>query len=114
MDHDRLELVCGFVNTFDTESGADDLDSPAALAEWLSARGLLQRGAAATTADLARTCALREALRDLLLENAGVPPAAAALETLDGQARRSRVTLGFVRSRCRSGSHPRGGRRGNG
>ncbi len=98
MDVDRLERVRGLVNTFDTETGADDLDTPAALAEWLSARDLLPPGVTATAADLARATALREALRDLLLENAGMPAVPAALETLDRQAQRSRITLRFDRA----------------
>src|SRR5579862_7773753 len=36
----RLELVRAFVNTLDIEERTDELDSPAALASWLAARGL--------------------------------------------------------------------------
>ena len=122
MDGERLELVRGLVNTFDTETGVDDLDSPAVLAEWLSVPGLLPPDAAATASDLTRTRALREALRDLLLENAGLPGAPSAYDALDRQAQRSRVMLGFGdggrlirpdgwRGRCRSRPHPGLGRR---
>ena len=34
---DRLELVRTFVNTFDTETDAEDLDDPEALIAWLDA-----------------------------------------------------------------------------
>ena len=95
MDVDRLELVRRLVNTVDPDTGVDDLDSPATLVEWLAERDVLARGSRATHADLTRTRTLREALRDLLFENAGGPPAPAAIETLDRQAQRSRVALGF-------------------
>ena len=99
MDLDRLELVRGFVNTVDTETGVDDLD--------IAGRAWRSGCPDATCCRAARRrrlrispgrCALREALRDLLLENAGGSPAPAALETLDRQAQRSRITLRFDRA----------------
>jgi predicted RNA-binding Zn ribbon-like protein len=82
----RLELVRTFVNTTDVESGADDLTSPGALAEWLIARGLLPRGRRLTGQDLDEAITLRETLRDVLQGNAGHPVPAGAAERLDGIA----------------------------
>jgi predicted RNA-binding Zn ribbon-like protein len=79
----RLELVRTFVNTADIESGADDLTSPRALADWLTARGLLPRGRRLTTQDLADAIELRETLRDVLQGNAGHTVPAGAAERLD-------------------------------
>jgi predicted RNA-binding Zn ribbon-like protein len=96
MDLERLELVRGLVNTADPDTAVDDLDTPATLAAWLSDRALLPDSAMANGADLVRVRRVREALRDLLFENAGGSPAApGALETLDRQAQRSQVTLRF-------------------
>jgi predicted RNA-binding Zn ribbon-like protein len=95
MDLDRLETVRRLVNTVDPDTGADDLETPAALVAWLAERGVIASGTIATQPELARACALREALRELLFANAGGDAAPGAVETLDRQARRSRVTLGF-------------------
>lgn len=79
----ELELVRGFVNTRDIESGTDDLDSPAALLRWLRESGLGRpepddaaggtAAAAVTAADLRRAVALREALRALLRSHVQSP-----------------------------------------
>ena len=66
----RLELVRAFVNTLDIEAGADELSSPAALTAWLAERELT--GAAqspATETDLRQAVAMREALREMLLNH---------------------------------------------
>jgi predicted RNA-binding Zn ribbon-like protein len=67
----RLEQVRAFVNTLDVEAGTDELSSPAALAAWLTARGLIGSMAdAATRDDLRLAVAAREALREILLAHA--------------------------------------------
>jgi predicted RNA-binding Zn ribbon-like protein len=73
-----LELIRQFVNTFDVESGQDDLGSPAALTAWLAERRLLPARRRLTDADLATATAFREALREALAANAGHADAAAA------------------------------------
>jgi len=82
----ELELVRAFVNTRDLELETEALRSPAALAEWLVARGLVEPATPAADADLRRALALREGLRGLLLANAtgGAPPpdAAAAVDAV--------------------------------
>ena len=69
----NLEVVRRFVNTHDHETGAEDLDSPAALSSWLAEQGLGPRGAKLADADLARAAELREALREALLTNNDEP-----------------------------------------
>jgi predicted RNA-binding Zn ribbon-like protein len=78
-----LELIRQFVNTYDVESGWDDLGSPADLGAWLAERRLLPANRRLTDADLATATAFREALRDALAANAGHAEAAAARLTLD-------------------------------
>lgn len=96
MDGDRLELVRGLVNTLDVETGVDDLATPAALAQWVLDHGLAAHEPRATARDLRHALGTREAVRALLVANAGGPEPAAAWSTLERQARRSRVRLGFA------------------
>ena len=92
----ELELVREFVNTWDLEDDEDELDSPAALAEWLSTHGLLEGGASASPADVERATGVREALRALMLANAGGPLDPAAPATLEEAARRARLGVRFA------------------
>jgi len=92
------ELIRDFVNTvhFDPEGDEESLTSPAALAEWLAARGLLA-GGRATAADLARAIELREAFRQLLLGNNGEEvDVGAACSVLNAASRRARLELRFT------------------
>ena len=66
-----LALLQAFLNTIDIESEAEQLTAPDALALWLSERGLLSRGEAATAADLKEAITFREAMRSLIAVNAG-------------------------------------------
>jgi predicted RNA-binding Zn ribbon-like protein len=63
-------LLQDFVNTRDVAAGSDEIDTPARLAAWLSARGLLEDAPRLTDIDLARALALRETLRALLAAHA--------------------------------------------
>ncbi|MEU7862479.1 CGNR zinc finger domain-containing protein [Nonomuraea sp. NPDC049141] len=60
------ELVRDFVNTYNLDSDADELASPAELAVWLRERGLIGPRDRATDDDLATALTLREALRAAL------------------------------------------------
>lgn len=88
-----LALVQAFVNTVDREHGPDLLDDRAGWEAWCAARGLRPDGT------LDEALSLREALRQLLWENAHTPPAdldappdpAAASAVLDAAA--ARLTL---------------------
>jgi predicted RNA-binding Zn ribbon-like protein len=69
----ELELVRKFVNTFDHETGDEELDSPGALASWLAEHGLAASELSLAAADLARAVELREALREALLAHNDEP-----------------------------------------
>ena len=90
-----LDTVRAFVNTYDLEDHSDAIGDPAALAAWLRDSGLLEDGARADAAQVARAVALREALRHMLLANAGVESDPHAPETVDAIARRARVGVRF-------------------
>ncbi len=96
----ELELVRAFVNTRDLEEGVENLDSPSALTGWLEAHPELGAGRiSAGQRDFERALAVREALRALMLVNAGEPAdATAAATTLDEAARRAGVALRFTPS----------------
>lgn len=68
----RLALVQAFVNTVDLESGRDALAAPDGLRDWMRAHGLLAAGARVSRDEVQRAVAVREALRGLLLVNAGL------------------------------------------
>lgn len=89
-----LEVVRLFVNTVDLEDGDDELSTPAALAAWLEAHGLL-RGGSAEAADLHAARRLREAIRGLLLENNGMNVRKESATTLTRAAVRARLALRF-------------------
>jgi predicted RNA-binding Zn ribbon-like protein len=74
-----LRLVQLFVNTNDLETGPDLLPDPAALRAWLADHDLAVE--TVSEEDHARAIALREAIRELVCANAGLPhdPAAADL-----------------------------------
>jgi len=94
MSDDPLERLRDFVNTYDAEHGRDEIASPAALTEWLSTQRLgVPR---AVGADVVRAARLREGLRAYLLANNGAALADDAIATLDRQAARSGVRLGFA------------------
>lgn len=72
MNGDKMDTTCDcdllldFVNTLDLRPYSEGLETPAALAEWLAGRGLVEPGTRATAADLRDATELREALRTLL------------------------------------------------
>jgi predicted RNA-binding Zn ribbon-like protein len=93
----ELELVRSFVNTWDAEDRAEALDTPAALASWLAAHGLLAPEGRVGPAALARAIGVREALRAALLANAGRELEPEATATLESTARRARLSVRFDR-----------------
>lgn len=80
-----LGLVQAFVNSrWDLDRGLEDrLATPASLAGWLAAHGLLERGARLSPADVRRTLDVREGLRALMFANNGAPPDGPAIERLN-------------------------------
>jgi predicted RNA-binding Zn ribbon-like protein len=111
----RLRLIQTFVNSAEVSSGREDFDSPARLGEWLLERGLIAAADAVDEDGLRLAVEAREALRSLLLTKSSEGPddpaapapgklslfseapsrtgADEARETLDGVARRARLTL---------------------
>ena len=90
-----LALVQQFVNTYDVEDGVDQLGEPERLRAWLSGRGLLGADERLGAADLQRAVEVREALRAVLLANAGAPLDPGAVETLNRASRNSRLLVRF-------------------
>ena len=90
----ELELVRQFVNTNDFDDGIELLTTPAKLSEWLAAHGL-GVDKALRRPDLERAIELREALRALLLANAGEPLDKRAVGQLNAQAGRVRLLVRF-------------------
>jgi predicted RNA-binding Zn ribbon-like protein len=85
----RLALVQAFVNSnhdLEFEFGADLFRDRAALADWLSRRGLIEGGAGVSSRELARARAVRGGLRALLIANNGGPLDEEAVRELDGAA----------------------------
>ncbi len=89
-----LELVRDFVNTRDLEKGTEEIEDPAGLASWLAGRGLVPSPPTLTGEDLARARGLREALRAMLLANAGYPLPPEAAEAFDDAVRSVRLRAG--------------------
>ena len=87
----ELELVRDFVNTRDLEKGTDRIDEPQRLSSWVVERGLASAGPTLTDEDVARACSLREALRAMLLANAGFPLVPESVEELNDAARAARL-----------------------
>jgi predicted RNA-binding Zn ribbon-like protein len=89
-----LVLVQSLVNTVELPAGPDRLADPADARPWLVDNNLLAPQADLTEADLEFVRAVREALRAMLVHNAGGPPpnkaALAALRTVaDGGSARA-------------------------
>jgi predicted RNA-binding Zn ribbon-like protein len=89
-----LRIVQELVNTTDHDFGRELLPTAAALTAWLAERGLPVSGA--TSADVERTRVLREALRALLVANAGERLDDGAVDRLNEIAAAAEVTLGFA------------------
>lgn len=70
-----LDLIQDFVNTQVPDWNRDDVDTPAGLAAWLAARGLVAPGEPVDGEAFVAARALRGALRELALANTlGTPP----------------------------------------
>jgi len=89
-----LQLVIDFVNTLDIETGAEELDTPDALARWLSERRLLD--GTADESDLAKAIELREALRAVLAAHNGGEPEPRAAAVLERTAEQGQLGIRFA------------------
>jgi predicted RNA-binding Zn ribbon-like protein len=90
-----LYLVQRFVNSFDVESGEDELASPEALRDWFAERGLMERDERVTAADLRRAVDVREGLRAVLLEHNGHAHDEESVRRLDRAVGRAAVRVRF-------------------
>lgn len=93
-----LELVRSFINTAALDGSPDELDSPAALHDWLVGRALLDPDENAGQDELASAIAVREALRALCYANTGGPLDPSAPDVLDAAIERIGLRLRFERS----------------
>jgi len=91
----NLEVVRDFVNTVDVLPSTEELENTAGLASWLEGHGIVPTRPALTDEDLVRAKVLREALRGLLMANAGFPLSPEAAEAFNAAA-------GSVRLRARA------------
>jgi predicted RNA-binding Zn ribbon-like protein len=91
----ELELVRAFVNTWDADEGTESVPGPAELRDWLVEHDLLDAGARVTAAEHRRAIEVREALRALMLQNAGLEVGPDAAGVLNAAARRARLGVRF-------------------
>jgi predicted RNA-binding Zn ribbon-like protein len=95
--HD-LDLVIDFVNTFDPDTDADELESVEGLRRWFVEHELLEArdGGPFTEGDRQEAISLREALRTMMLANNGERRDDAAAAALESAGRRGRLELQFT------------------
>jgi predicted RNA-binding Zn ribbon-like protein len=91
----ELELVRSFVNTWDAEDDTDAVETPAALAAFLSGQGLMDPGARVTAADHRRAIGVRDALRSTLRAHHGHPEEEFAQDVLGEASQRARLQVLF-------------------
>jgi predicted RNA-binding Zn ribbon-like protein len=91
----ELELVRDFINTLDVLPDTDKIGDFASLASWVAEHRLVPTQPTLTEEALGRARSLREALRALLLANAGFPLAPESAEVFDD-------AVGFARFRARA------------
>jgi predicted RNA-binding Zn ribbon-like protein len=98
--HTQLDTVRDYVNTLDLETGIDAVATPDELAAWFSEQGLVDDLLEPTADEHADALEVREAIRQLLLVNNGVPAdAEAASKTLEEAGRRSHLGVRFESGR---------------
>src|SRR5215218_734268 len=88
-----LRLVQLLLNSRDAENGIEWVGSPAELRAWLAERG---HEAAVDGEDVQRVARVREALRELTLENNGHDFDEGAREVLEREARRAPLHVSFA------------------
>jgi len=98
--HTQLDLVRDYVNTFDLETGIDEIATPYELATWFSEQGLVEDLVEPTGQEVEDALSLREAIRELLLANNGVEvDAGAASQTLEEAGRKAHLGVRFAEGR---------------
>jgi len=98
--HTQLDLVRDYVNTFDLETGIDEIATPYELETWFSEQGLVEDLVEPTGQEVEDALSLREAIRELLLANNGVEvDAGAASQTLEEAGRKAHLGVRFAEGR---------------
>jgi predicted RNA-binding Zn ribbon-like protein len=93
----QLDVVIDFVNTFELETGRDQLATAPELSAWLSARDLLDDSAGSIREPQRRQAVeLREALRTLMAAHNGGGPDPSAAAELERVARRGQLAVRFA------------------
>src|SRR4051794_17747882 len=92
----ELELVRAFVNTWDADEGSEGVPGPAELRAWLAEHDLLDGAARVTAGEHRQAIDVREALRALMLQNAGLDVGPEAGAALDAAARRAKLGVRFA------------------
>jgi hypothetical protein len=93
-----LRLVQAYVNTVDIENGIEELTDAVALRTVLVRIGALPRGASPLVEDeVAKAVEFREALRRLLLVNAGEEADSESLAVLERASAAARLSIRFER-----------------
>ena len=90
-----LRLVQQFVNSADLDRGEDELESPAALADWFGRHELLPSGTEVSATEHRRAIDVREGLRAVLFAHNGGDPDPRALERLERAAARAELRACF-------------------
>ena len=90
-----LGLVQAFVNTVDLEAGNETFTDQNTLKAWLVARGLMDAGSDANSADLKHAVAVRKAIRGVIGANGGAAVYPIDIATLNEAARASRLRTRF-------------------
>jgi predicted RNA-binding Zn ribbon-like protein len=88
-----LEIVRDFVNTLDVLPDTDEIENPSSLASWLVEHRLVDTPPELSDEDPARAQSLREALRVLLVSNAGFPLSSEVAEAFDDAVGSARLRL---------------------
>src|SRR3954453_22837936 len=96
-----LALLQGFVNTYDLENLEEDFPDAAALGRWLAHYGLMGPDEPVSEGDFKQAIRVREALRAVLIEKNGGPPAGDAGETLNAAAKSAELIVRFDDGRAR-------------
>jgi predicted RNA-binding Zn ribbon-like protein len=98
--HTQLDLVRDYVNTRDFEIDIDLLSSADGLATWLSEQGLVDDLVEPSSEEVADAVAVREAIRELLFANNGLPTdTESASKTLEAAGRKAHLGVRFEQGR---------------
>jgi predicted RNA-binding Zn ribbon-like protein len=92
----ELALVQAFVNShydIEVEGGGELLGSPAALRDWLAARGLIDPGESLSHRDVDRAVALREGMRALAFANNDEPLDKGAIDAMQRASAGARTEI---------------------